>query len=104
MKYQLVFVEDVQCDEIGNHDAERIEAGARLLLANGGHCIAPLVIRCVGVERYVLVHGEFQLACARRAFDIDPIKGEVVGCFVAQNKADFDTLAEQVRVFFDTSL
>ncbi|MBF2098570.1 MAG: helix-hairpin-helix domain-containing protein [Gloeomargaritaceae cyanobacterium C42_A2020_066] len=83
-------------NEVPSDRSESIQKLALSILVAGG-VINPIIVRRSGLENYELVSGYLEYQAARRAREIDPLKGEMIQAFIAESDNEA-ALCEQVQL------
>ena len=92
----LVAVRKVSSTSTEIFPSEEIEAVAQLILEVQG-VINPLIVRRTGLDTFEVVEGEFTLQAARKAREINPLKGEVIQAIILDPQNE-EAIMKQIRL------
>ncbi len=94
---KIILFKSIDTNIENTFSKDEIEQAARSILEGGG-VINPLVVKRKGIERYDLVNGEFEYFSAKRAKEIDPIKGESIDAYIIEED-NAHVLEQQIKLF-----
>jgi hypothetical protein len=95
--FAKIDVKEIECDASRSDFPENeIETLADLILSGGG-IFRPLILKQVGIEKYLILDGNLEYFASVRAREKNPKKGEMVNAFVVTS-SDEITIQEQIKV------
>ncbi|WP_006787873.1 hypothetical protein [Thiorhodospira sibirica] len=94
---KIILFKSIDTNIENTFSKDEIEQAARSILEGGG-VINPLVVKRKGIERYDLVNGEFEYFSAKRAKEIDPIKGESIDAYIIEED-NAHVIEQQIKLF-----
>jgi len=92
----LVAVRKISSTSTEIFPSEEIEAVAQAILEAQG-VINPLIVRRTSLESYEVVDGEFTYQAAKKAREINPMKGEVIQAIILDPQNE-EAVMRQVRL------
>jgi ParB family chromosome partitioning protein len=99
ISHAAVMVEDIQSSLPRTDFSEtELDEAARLLLKIEGVITPPILLQS-GVDSYRVIEGDFEYYAAKRAGEIDPLKGETINAYIAESEEDVAVYQKQIEVF-----